>query len=50
MMGGIHALPVSFWVMIKMPAKTMMPNQKEGMAAPVIEKTCIIKSYQGPLY
>ena len=22
--------------------KTMMPNQKEGMATPVMEKTCII--------
>ena len=44
MMGGIHRLPVSFWVMIKMPTKTMMPNQKEGMATPVMEKTCIIKS------
>ena len=42
MMGGIHGLPVSFWVMIKMPTKTMMPNQKEGMARPVMEKTCII--------
>ena len=44
MMGGIHGLPVSFWVMIKMPTKTMMPNQKEGMATQVMEKTFIIKS------
>lgn len=44
MMGRIHGLPVSFWVMIKMPTKTMMPNQKEGMATPVMEKKGIIKS------
>ena len=39
MMGSIHGLPVSFWVMIKMPTKTIMPNQREGMATLVMDKT-----------